>query len=144
MQKGNRTVKNLIAFLNSQRTLGYTITRVLGGFILFWAGVGKLTGPGFSGIVGAFDRMGIIVPQVTGPFILLLELLGGAAVILGLFTRYLGVLFTIEFIVAFLAVKMGAGYSNFRIDVALIAMSVLWATHGAGEWSLDRKMNLER
>lgn len=136
------TMKNLIAFLSSQRDVGYLIMRVMGGGVIFWAGWLKMFGPGFSGIGDGFAKMGIALPQVAGPFILLLEFGGGAAVILGLFTRYLGVLFTIEFIVALLAVKLGAGYGAFRIDLMLIAFGVLIATHGAGRYSLDKKLNL--
>ena len=136
-------MKKLIAFLSSQKDVGYLIIRVMGGGIIFWAGWLKMFGPGFSGMGNGFAKMGIILPQVTGPFILLLEFFGGAAVILGLFTRYLGVLFTIEFIVAFLAVKVGAGYSAFRIDLILITFGILIATHGAGKYSLDKKLKLE-
>ena len=116
-------MKNFTAFLDKQRSVGLLITRVLAGGIILWAGMLKLLGPGFSGISGGFAKMGIPVPEVTGPFILLLESLGGLALVLGLFTRYLGVLFVIEFIVAFFAVKMGLGYGKFRIDVALIAFA---------------------
>ena len=136
-------MKNPIALLENQRSAGLLITRVLAGGIILWAGWGKLMGPGFSGIGGGFAKMGIPVPEVTGPFILLLETLGGLALILGLFTRYLGVLFVIEFVVAFFAIKMGMGYSKFRIDVALIAFAVLFATHGGGKYSLDKVLKLE-
>ena len=137
-------MNNLIAFLNSQRAIGYLILRVLGGYILLWTGYQKLFEAGFAGTIEAFGKMGIVVPQVTGPFIALLEFFGGAAIILGLVTRYLGVLFVIEFIVAFFAVKIGSGYVNFRIDLALFSFAVLWATHGAGEYSLDRTLKLEK
>jgi putative oxidoreductase len=136
-------VKNLIAFLNSQRDVGALILRVLGGFILLYSGYLKLFVAGFSNVIGAFERMGMVLPQLTGPFIALLEFFGGIAVILGLATRYLGVLFTIEFLVAFFFVKIGRGYMDYRIDLALIAFAVLWATHGAGKLSLDRKLKLE-
>ena len=137
-------MKNFIAYLDKQRSVGLLISRVLAGGIILWAGLGKLTGPGFSGIGGGFAKMGIPIPEVTGPFILLLETLGGLALVLGLFTRYLGVLFLIEFLVAFFAIKMGLGYGKFRIDVALIGFAVLFATHGGGEYSLDKVLKLEK
>ena len=87
-----------------------------------------------------FERLSFPFPSVVGPFIVLLEFAGGIAVVLGLFTRYLGVLYTIEFIVAFLVVKLGMGYPKFRIDLTLIAFGVLMATHGAGAYSLDRML----
>ncbi|MEE8396842.1 MAG: DoxX family protein [bacterium] len=135
-------MKIFIAFLDSQRGIGYLITRVLFGWIILWAGVGKLTGPGFSGIGGGFTRMGIPLPDISGPFIILLELLGGLGLVLGLFTRYLGVLFVIEFLVVLLYVKLGADYGRVRIDVALLAFAVLFATNGAGRFSLDKKLGL--
>lgn len=137
-------MKGLIAFLSAQRDIGYVVMRVIGGGVICWAGYIKMFVWGFSGTTKGFVKMGIILPDITAPFIALLEFFGGAAVIAGLFTRYLGVLFVIEFIVAFLAVKMGAGYGKFRIDVILIAFGVLIATHGPGSYSLDRTLKLDQ
>jgi putative oxidoreductase len=144
MHREPANVNQLISFLSGQRDVGLLIGRIAGGLILLVAGYGKLFGAGFSGIISTFERMGIILPQVTGPFIALLEFFGGAAIILGLLTRYLGVLFTIEFIVVLIFVKMGAQFNNLRIDVALVGFGVLWATQGGGRLALDRILKLER
>ena len=137
-------MKQFAEWLESQRALGMLIVRVLMGGIILWSGSLKLFVYGFSGTINSFTKMGMPVPEITGPFIMLFEFIGGIAVILGLFTRYLGVLYTIQFLVALFAVKVGMGYSAFRIDVALIAFGVLLATHGAGAISLDKKLNVEK
>ena len=137
-------MKNLVAFLSSQKDVGFLIMRIVGGGTIFWAGWLKMFGSGFSGFSKYLASKGFFLPEVMGPFIVLLEFVGGAAIILGLFTRVLGVLYTIEFIVAFLVVKISTPYSAFRIDFMLIAFGIMMATHGAGKYSLDRMFKLER
>ncbi len=137
-------MNQLYAWLNSQRALGLLVVRVIVGGILFWSGYLKVFGAGFAAVINQFDRMGIFIPQITGPFIAVLELGGGAAVVLGVLTRLFGILFTIEFIVAYIAIKAPLGYANFRIDLALIAFGVLLATHGAGAISIDWLFKRER
>ena len=132
------------AWLDNQRSLGLLILRLGVGFIIGWSGALKLFVFGFGGVINSFSKMGFFLPQVLGPFIALLEFFGGIAVALGLLTRLLGVLYTIEFLVAFFFVKIGSGYSNFRIDLALIAMAVVLATHGAGAISLDAVLKKNR
>jgi uncharacterized membrane protein YphA (DoxX/SURF4 family) len=69
-------------------------------------------------------------------------LLGGICLALGLGTRYLGVLFACEFVVAAWVkwVPLDQGYMGSRLDTMLIVVALLLATQGAGKYSLDAKM----
>ena len=80
--------------------LGYAPVplRLAMGIILSVAGYMKLLG--IAGTIDYFTKLGFPLPLVAAWFIILLELVGGIALILGLFVRYLGLLDTIEFIVA--------------------------------------------
>jgi uncharacterized membrane protein YphA (DoxX/SURF4 family) len=74
--------------------------RLILGIILLVAGYFKLTQ--MTNTIAFFTKYGFPVPVATAWFIASLEFLGGAALIVGLFVRYLGILYTIEFIVAVL------------------------------------------
>ncbi len=106
------------------------------GIILVVSAYGKLMN--MSGTIGNFAKWGFPVPEVTGWFIALLEFFGGIALVLGLFVRYLGALYTIEFIVAALWVKFPLqGYQATRIDLLLIAAAAALFFLGAGPLSID-------
>jgi putative oxidoreductase len=78
------------------------------------------------------------VPVITAWFITLLELIGGIALILGLFVRYFGLLYTIEFIVAAFWVKLPTqGFAAARLDSMILAGAAALYFLDAGRWSID-------
>ena len=136
-------MKNLIAFLSSQRDGGLLLLRVFTGILFIGAGWGKFNG---DWAIGFFTKVGIPIPSVAGPFVTVLELGGGAALILGLLTRYLGILFAIELTVATYVqwIVFNKGFAGARLELLLVFIGILLATHGAGKISLDRMLKLER
>jgi putative oxidoreductase len=132
-------MRGVISALSAQSGFGYLLVRLVSALILFYSGYNKVFVTGLSGVSGFFEKINMPVPQVTGPFIGLLELIGGALLFVGLFTRYLGVLFTIEFIVATWAKfgPMDQGLKGAEIDLMLLVAGLLFATNGAGKFSLD-------
>lgn len=110
--------------------------RLAMGIILSVAGYMKLVG--IAGTVDYFTKLGFPLPVVTAWFITSLELVGGIALILGLFVRYLGLLYTIEFIVAAFWVKLPTqGYAAARLDLMILAGAAALYFLGAGRWSID-------
>lgn len=110
--------------------------RLAMGIIFSVAGYTKLVG--IAGTIEYFAKLGFPIPVVTAWFITLLELGGGIALILGLFVRYLGLLYTIEFIVAAFWVKLPMqGYAAARLDLMLLAGAAALYFLGAGRWSID-------
>ncbi len=132
--------------LASLQEIGFLIVRVVTGAILAVHGYQKVFDMGVGNVAGFFDKIGIPIAQVSAPFISFLELLGGLLLIVGLVTRYLGVLYTIEFIVATWAVAgpMGKGINGAHLEVMLLLAGVLLATHGGGKLSLDHMVGIER
>jgi putative oxidoreductase len=110
--------------------------RLVMGIILSVAGYMKLVG--IAGTIDYFTKLGFPIPVVTAWFITLLELSGGIALILGLFVRYLGLIYTIEFIVAAFWVKLPMqGYAASRLDLMMLAGAAALYFLGAGRWSID-------
>jgi len=110
--------------------------RLAMGVILSVAGYMKLVG--IAGTIAYFTKLGFPVPVITAWFITLLELIGGIALIVGLFVRYFGLLYTIEFIVAAFWVKLPTqGYAASRLDLMILAGAAALYFLGAGRWSID-------
>jgi len=132
-------MNRLASALAAQSAIGYALLRAMAGIVLFYHGYQKVFAMGLSAVAGFFEKIGIFLPQITGPFIGLLELIGGALLFLGLFTRYLGLLFAIEFIVASYAswILMDRGYGKSELELLILFAGVLFATNGAGKLSLD-------
>ena len=116
---------------------GITAVRVAMGIIFIVSGWGKMTS-GFGTVAASFARMGIPAPGVAGPFIAFLELFGGVALLVGLFGRWLGLVFAIEFVVATFYVKFpGLGWNAGRVDLMLLAGGILLFLAGPGKAAID-------
>jgi putative oxidoreductase len=116
---------------------GITAVRVAMGLIFIVSGWGKLAG-GLDNLAAVFAKMGIPVPGVSGPFIGCLELVGGFALLVGLFGRWLGLVFAIEFVVATFYVKFaGPGWNAGRLDLMLLAGGLLLFLAGPGKAAID-------
>ena len=116
---------------------GITAVRVAMALVLFFAGWAKVAG-GLDNVAAAFTKMGIPLPGISGPFIGFLELFGGLALLVGLFGRWLGLVFAIEFVVAAFYVKFaGPGWNAGRLDLMLLAGGILLFLAGPGKAAID-------
>ena len=116
---------------------GVAAVRVVMGLIFLNAGWGKVAS-GFATVASNFAKMGMPMPGVIGPFIALLELVGGALLVVGLAGRWVGLLFALEFVVATFVVKLpNTGWAGARLDLMLLAGGVLLFFAGSGRLSID-------
>ncbi|MBI1737133.1 MAG: DoxX family protein [Candidatus Rokubacteria bacterium] len=112
--------------------------RVVLATILSTAGWQKLGG-GLDAIASGFGKMGIPLPAVSGPFVVGLEVIGGALLLVGLFSRWVALLFAFQFVVATFYVKWAAqGFGAARLDLMILAGSLLVVLAGPGRAALDR------
>ncbi len=130
-------------WLYTRPAWGLVPVRLVAGLILFLAGYQKLVVVGLEGVEASFARMGIPLPEVAGPFVAVLELVGGAGLVLGAYTRWWAGLFAVEFTVISFVVKLPQGWPAMRLDLLLLAAALLLLIEGGGAASLDRAMAVE-
>nr|WP_254904153.1 DoxX family protein [Streptomonospora nanhaiensis] len=111
-------------------------------FVVFIAhGWQKLTEMGLAGTAAGFGQMGVPLPTVSAWFATFVELVGGAALVLGLATPVAGVLLALNMLGAFVFVHAGNGLfvteNGFELVFALGAAALVLAAVGAGRVSLD-------
>jgi putative oxidoreductase len=127
--------------MNKNLEIGLLISRIILGLSFFIHGLVKFQG-GIGNIAGWFDSMGI--PGFLAYAVATIELVGGLAMILGLGTRIVAVLFGIIMIAAIFTVKLSAGFLGngqmvgYELELILLALSALLALSGSRLYSLEQ------
>jgi putative oxidoreductase len=121
---------------------GITVVRVMAGLIIFVAALEKYTAMGFSGFSAVAMQLSIPAASFWGVFIPLLELIGGALILVGLGTRWVAVLFVIEYFVTSFLLKVPrpapfGGWDSMRIDLMLFTTAIALVLVGPGALALD-------
>ena len=121
---------------------GIAVIRLTAGLIIFVAALEKFFGGGFDGFTRVATGLGLPLPQLWGIFIPLLELFGGALVLVGLGARWVAALFVVEYAVTTFLLKAPrqppfGGWDSLRIDLMLLASSVMLMLCGPGALALD-------
>ena len=119
---------------------GIAILRVALAIVYLSHGGQKLFNYGFSGVQGAFTQMGIPLPMVMGPFIALLEFVGGALLAFGIWVRWISILLAIEMAVAIFKVHLPNGFfmpNGYEYALTLFAANCCMALEGPGAASVQ-------
>jgi putative oxidoreductase len=136
----------LAGFYATWSDIGYTLVRVVTGYILFMHGWAKL-GTGLAGISGYMAKQGLAPGVFFGGAAMFLETVGALCLIFGLFTRVAAAALAIEMAFAFLFVHMAKGFSAGQggYEYVLLLGIVLFAIalRGGGPYSVDRKIGKE-
>lgn len=122
-------------------SLALLIARLGLGLVFVAHGWQKLNDQGLAAVTAGFGKMGVPAPALSAYFATFVELIGGAALILGFFTGLAGWLLTADMLGALVLVhaKNGVfvGEGGFELVLALGVGSLLLAVLGAGAYSID-------
>jgi len=154
----------LIRLLQTDAPAAVVLVRLAVGWVFVAEGVQKFVFPAALG-AGRLARIGFGWPELLGPFVGGVEVVGGTLVLLGLFTRPAALLLVVNMIVAFTSTKIpillgrgfwgfadpAAGKSGFwamahecRTDLAMLLGAVFLVLVGAGRLSLDARISSAR
>ena len=122
------------------RQTGIAVLRVVVGIVFLMHGRQKLMGMGYHGVVGFLHGVGLPLPQVAAVFLLVAEVGGGIALIVGLLTRWAALLNACDMLVALLAVHWKGGFfipRGYEFVLTLLAATICLALAGPGAASVD-------
>jgi putative oxidoreductase len=121
--------------------------RVLVGGVFLAEGIQKFLFPDALG-VGRFAKIGIPIPQIAAPFVGIVEVVAGALLLVGLFTRLAAILLLIDISVAIATTKIPmlaskgfwAAAHEARTDWSMFLGLLFLLVAGAGARSLDARL----
>jgi putative oxidoreductase len=123
------------------REIGLALLRIILGVVFFAHGYLKFFKMGMDGVVGFFTNLGIPAPALAAWGVTWLEIVGGIALILGIFTPVLGILFAIEMAGVIFFAKQDAGFfapKGYEFELTLLVASLALALSGPGAFSLQK------
>ncbi|PYE20784.1 putative oxidoreductase [Williamsia limnetica] len=123
------------------RSTGILIARIGLGIVFLAHGLQKINTYGFSGTKASFEGMDVPLAPVSAFAVTWLEILGGIALIAGLLTPIVGILFFLDMLGAYFFAHIDAGLwvsdGGYELVLALGAGALLLAVVGAGRFSVD-------
>lgn len=115
--------------------------RAVVGTVFLMHGAQKFFVLGIDGTTDAMTQMGIPLPAVSAVLVATVELIGGAALLTGLWARWAALLLAGDMAVAILAVRLKGGFfapNGFEFELTLFGAALTLALIGPGRGPLDR------
>jgi putative oxidoreductase len=126
---------------------GITVLRIITGIVFLVHGWQKVFAMGFAGVTGGFTQMGIPMPGLTGPVVAIVELLGGAALIIGFLTRLAALGLICDMMAAIALVHLKNGFFSprgYEFPLMLLTAAVVLLIAGSGKYAVDDKFAARR
>ncbi len=128
---------------SSRQARGIAILRIVVGIVFLMHGGQKVFVMGFHNVSGFMQHVGIPLPHFFGLVVSLVELLGGLALVLGLFTGFAAALLACDMLVALVKVHLKGGFflpAGFEFVLTLLAANVAIFLTGPGSlWPRRRQ-----
>lgn len=115
--------------------------RVVTGLVFLMHGGQKLLVFGVAGTTDIMTKLGLPVPMLCAIIVITVELIGGAAILLGAFTRVAGALLAFEMVVAILVARLRGGFFapyGYEFELTLLGACLTFALHGPGQISVEQ------
>jgi putative oxidoreductase len=133
-------MRKLLFLGGAQRFSDFTLLllRVFVGLFLVWNVWDNVSSAEHMHEYAAFlGKHGFTSPNLLAPFSVYLQLAMGIAFVLGLFTRWAGLLCALHFCVAIVMVDHAGGMRGIFPAGCLLGIGLYLGTHGAGRFSVD-------
>ncbi len=122
----------------------FLLIRLIVGCVFLSEGIQKFLFSDSLG-VGRFIKIGIPAPEVMAPFVGVVEIVCGALILIGFFTRFASIPLIIDMLVAISTTKIPmllekgfwAMAHEARVDWSMLLGCVFLLIVGGGSWSLD-------
>lgn len=134
--------------INTDQSKTTIIIRLIVGLVFLSEGIQKFLFPAIRG-AGRFEKISLPSPEFLGSFVGTFEILCGALILLGLFTRLASIPLIVIMFVAIATTKsevlVNQGFWELlhgsRTDWSMLLGSVFLLIKGGGFWSLDNNLN---
>ena len=122
---------------------GLVPLRVAVGLVFLMHGGQKLFVFGLAGTADIMGKLGIPLPSFAAAIVIAVELLGGLALVGGLYARWAGAALAIEMLVAIPVARLQGGFFapyGFEFELTLLGACLTFAALGSGGVSLERML----
>jgi putative oxidoreductase len=140
----------LAGLYDSVAPYSYSIIRFIAGAIIVYHGYGKLFGGAVQGVADrVIAQLGVPTPLAWAYFLGLLEFFGGIALAIGLLTRPIALMLTIEFFFITFWWSLPHGYfftspgGGYEFPLVLFVLYVAIFFRGGGRLSVDKMIGKE-
>lgn len=137
----------LAGFYASMAPIAATLVRVVVGIMFLMHVSGKFKIGAAAVATNIMAKNGLEPGMMFAYLAIVLEVVGGACLIVGLFTRFFAAALAIEMLIALLAVHLPKGYAagggGYEYVLLIGAVCFVIAMRGAGPYSVDRVIGKE-
>lgn len=122
--------------------LAFLAMRIAVGSFLVWGVWDNITSAQHMATFVSFLRQsGFPAPELLAPFDVWVQFGIGVSFVLGLATRWAGLLCAVNFVVAIVMVDHVQGWRGSFGSMCLVMIGLVLATHGPGRYALDARLS---
>jgi putative oxidoreductase len=114
--------------------------RIVVGLVFLMHGAQKLFVFGLAGTADIMGKLELPLPVMCAAVVITVELLGGLAILLGVFARLAGALLAFEMVVAILVARLHGGFFapyGYEFELTLLGACLTFALSGPGRISFE-------